>query len=381
MKNLKTQADSIVEFRIGTYTNYVRIAELFTENGLVMENGASLGPIDAAYETWGTLNEDASNAVLLVHALTGDSHAAAHEEGDRPGWLEGVIGKDRALDPDKLFIVCANWLGSNYGTTGPASIDPKTGVPWGTAFPPVTVGDMSRVLNALSSHLGISRWKCIIGGSVGGMIVLDFISRFPGLTAAAVPMATAFRASPWVIAFHEIMRRIIAIGRDSGDAELLRRSLEAARMVGIATYRSRQEFVSRYQRARAELSWQDEGCLFAVESYLRHQGKKLDERFDPTTYAYLTKAADMFDLGETHGSIEQALQRVRCPVMAVGIDSDYLFPLSEQREIADEMKKYGVDCSLAVITSENGHDGFLIEFDQLDRFISNFLRYISSKPS
>ncbi len=369
------KTDPLVDIRIGTYANRVRIASVFTDAPLVMENGAALMPIDVAYETWGTLNADASNAVLLVHALTGDSHAASHGDDDRPGWFEGVIGKGRALDPDKLFIVCANWLGSNYGTTGPASVNSETGAPWGIAFPPVAVGDMSRVLKALTAHLGIPKWKSILGGSVGGMIVLDFIARFPGLTASAVPMATAFRASPWVIAFHEIMRRIISIGRDSKDEELLRRSLEVARMVGIATYRSRQEFVSRYHRARAELSWQDEGCLFAVESYLRHQGKKLEERFDPTTYAYLTKAADMFDLEETHGSLDQALSRVRCPVMAVGIDSDYLFPLSEQREIVDEMKKCRVEASLAVITSENGHDGFLIEFDQLDRFIANFLGY------
>jgi homoserine O-acetyltransferase len=365
--------DHIVEVRIGTYVNTVRLAELFVEEPLSMEHGAVVCPVHAAYETWGTLNEAASNAVLLVHALTGDSHAASHNEKDRPGWFEGVIGKDRALDPEKWFIVCANWLGSNYGTSGPASIDPNTGSPYGASFPTVTVGDMSRVLKALTQHLSITKWRCIIGGSVGGMIVLDFIARFPSLAEQAIPMATAFRASPWVIGFHEIMRCILAIGRDSKDPELLRRSLEVARMVGIATYRSRQEFVSRYQRARAELTWQDEGCLFAVESYLRYQGKKLDERFDPVTYSYLTKAADMFDLGETHGSLLQALARIRCKVRIVGIDSDYLFPLSEQQEIADEMNAQGIDASLSTITSENGHDGFLIEFDQLNQIISEFL--------
>jgi homoserine O-acetyltransferase len=367
--------DLVVEVRIGTYVNTVRIAELFVDHPLTMEHGSVLSPVKAAYETWGTLNEDASNAVLLVHALTGDSHAASHHETDRPGWFEGVIGKDRALDPAKWFIVCANWLGSNYGTSGPASIDVNSGLPYGTSFPTVAVGDMSRVLKALTGRLGISKWKCIIGGSVGGMIVLDFIARFPGLVEQAIPMATAFRASPWVIGFHEIMRRILAIGLDSGDPDLLRRSLEAARMVGIVTYRSRQEFVSRYQRARAELTWQDEGCLFAVESYLRYQGKKLDERFDPITYSYLTKAADMFDLSETHGSLPQALARVRCPVRVVGIDSDYLFPLSEQEEIESEMKAAGIDAALSIITSENGHDGFLIEFDQLNPIISDFLGY------
>ncbi len=377
MNSCNCYTDPIVEVRIGSYSNRVRIARLFVDEPLNMERGSVLSSIDVAYETWGKLNDDASNAVLVVHALTGDSHAASHGKEDRPGWFEGVIGQGLALDPDKMFIVCANWLGSNYGTTGPSSINPQTQLPFGDSFPIVTVGDMSRVLNALTLHLGISKWKCIIGGSVGGMIVLDFISRFPGSAGAAVPMATAFRAGPWVIAFHEIMRRILSIGIDSKDEELLRRSLETARMVGIATYRTRREFVSRYNRSRADLSWQDEGCLFAVESYLRYQGKKLDERFDPITYIYLTKAADLFDLGETHGSIGQALTRVRCPVRIVGIDTDYLFPLEEQKEIADEMKASGIDAELATIASENGHDGFLIEFEQLNRVISDFLRYIS----
>jgi homoserine O-acetyltransferase/O-succinyltransferase len=364
--------DPIVSVRIGTYVNSVKRATLFTEGPLMLEAGERLGPIDVAYETWGTPNPPRTNAVLLIHALTGDSHAASHG-GDSPGWFEGIIGPGAALDPERYFVVCANWLGSNYGTTGPASIDPATGAPYGTRFPRVTIGDMSRVLKALTDHLGIAAWRAVIGGSVGGMVTLDFAARFPGMLVSAIPIATSFRASPWVIAFHEIMRCIISLGHDSGDEELLRRALEVARMVGIVTYRSRKEFISRYQRARAELSWQDEGCVFAVESYLRHQGKKLDERFDPITYAYLTQAADMFDLGETHGTLEQALARIRCKVLSLGIDSDYLFPLSEQQEIADEMRRQGIDADLAVLESENGHDGFLIEFAQLNRLLGGFI--------
>ncbi len=373
MTQRNRQRDPEVQVRIGTYVNTVQQATLFETEPLVLEVGAALRPVQVAYETWGTLDAAGGNAVLLIHALTGDSHAASHGEGDAPGWFEGVIGEGKALDPGKYFVVSANWLGSNYGTTGPASVDPATGAPFGTRFPRVTISDMSRVLKALADHLGIAAWRAVIGGSVGGMVTLDYAARFPGMLRATVPMATSFRASPWVIAFHEIMRRIIAIGHDSGDPELLRRALEAARMVGIATYRSREEFVSRYHRARAELTWQDEGCIFAVESYLRHQGKKLDERFDPITYAYLTKAADMFDLGETHGTLALALSRIRCKALAVGIDSDYLFPLAEQREIADRMKAAGIDADLAVINSENGHDGFLIEFEQLNRIIGGFL--------
>jgi homoserine O-acetyltransferase/O-succinyltransferase len=371
--------DPVVEVNIGRYRNKVRRATLFTDTPLMLETGVSLGPIEVAYETWGSLNRDHSNAVLIVHALTGDSHAASHGPDDKPGWFEGVIGKGRALDSTRYFVVSANWLGSNYGTTGPASINSETGKPWGESFPDITIGDMSRVLKALTEHLEVSAWHSVIGGSVGGMVTLDFISRFPGMVCSAIPIATAFRASPWVIAFHAIMRRIIAIGRDSGDDELLRRSLEAARMVGIVTYRNRQEFINRYHRVRAELNWQDQGCTFAVESYLRHQGKKLDERFDPITYAYLTRAADMFDLGETHGSLALALSRVRCPVCAVGIDTDYLFPLSEQEEIKDAMRERGIDAVLETIVSENGHDGFLIEFDQIGRIINDFFGRLEEK--
>ncbi len=365
--------DPIVDVRIGTYANQVRCATLFADAPLRLEHGEAFGPIDVAYETWGTLSPERNNAILLIHALTGDSHAAAHGPDDTPGWFDGVIGSGRGLDTDRHFVVAANWFGSNYGSTGPSTVNPVTGAPWGEGFPTVTIADMSRVFKALTDHLGIRKWRLVIGGSVGGMIVLDFIARFPGAAEAAAPMATAFRASPWVIAFHEIMRCVIAIGHDAQDDELLRRALEVARMVGIVTYRSREEFISRYHRARAELDWQDEGCIFAVESYLRHQGKKLDERFDPTTYAYLTKAADMFDLGETHGSLHQALARIRCRVLTIGIDSDYLFPLGEQQEIVDRMRGAGIDAFLATLTSQNGHDGFLVEFDQLNRILDAFL--------
>ncbi len=366
--------DPIVEVRIGAYCNHVHQATLFGDIPLKLKTGETLDNVLVAYETWGSLNEDASNAVLLVHALTGDSHAACHGPDDRPGWFEGMIGQNKALDPEKYYIICSNWLGSNYGSTGPTSENPQTGQPFDTTFPGLAIDDMSRVQKALSDHLGIDRFAAVIGGSVGGMIVLDFAARFPRSLARAIPIATAFRASPWVIAFHEIMRRILSIGHDSGDEELKRRALEVARMVGIVTYRSHREFSSRYRRARAELSWQDEGCCFAVESYLRHQGKKLDERFDPTTYEYLTRSADLFDLGEIHGSLDQALARIQCRVLALGIDSDHLFPLEEQQEIVDKLKENHRIAELGVVHSDNGHDGFLIEFDQMNALIGAFLQ-------
>ncbi len=367
------EKDPRVEVQIGTYKNLVHRVTLFENRPFELELGARLGPIDVAYETWGELNDDGTNAVLIVHALTGDSHVASHSLDDHPGWFEDIVGRGCSFDPRRHYIVCANWLGSNYGSTGPTATNPKTGKPFDDDFPQITIGDMSRIQKSLTDHLEIPQWHTVIGGSVGGMIVLDFATRFPGALLSAITMATAFRASPWVIAFHEIMRRVLSIGHDSGDEDLLRRALEVARMVGIMTYRSRGEFVKRYRRARAELHWQDEGCSFAVESYLRHQGMKLDERFDPTTYSCITKAADMFDLSETHGSLSQALARLRCPVLAVGIDSDYLFPLEEQQEIVDEIHGVNKSAELGVIESENGHDGFLTEHEQLGRLIVSFL--------
>ncbi|MBI5526686.1 MAG: homoserine O-acetyltransferase [Deltaproteobacteria bacterium] len=370
---MRTTEDPVVEVKIGTYRNTVRLAVLFKDEPLKLEGGDVLRPVEVAYETWGRLSEARGNAILLVHALTGDSHAASHGPSDRPGWFEGALGGGRGLDPDRHFIVCANWLGSNYGTTGPTSIDPSTGRPYGAGFPQMTIGDVTRVHKALADHLGVGTWAAAVGGSVGGMVVLDYAARYPGSVAAIVPIATSFRASPWVIAFHEIMRRILSLGRDSGSREILGRALEAARMVGIVTYRSRAEFVARYRRARADLHWQDRGCSFAVESYLRYQGEKLDQRFDPTAYEFITRAADMFDLGETHGSLGQALSRIRSRVLAVGIDTDHLFPPDEQEEIVARICEAGGDARLGVIASENGHDAFLIEWDQLNRLLREFL--------
>jgi homoserine O-acetyltransferase len=237
----------------------------------------------------------------------------------------------------------------------------------------MTIPDMSRVIKAHSDHLGIRRWLTVAGGSVGGLIIIDLITRYPGLFASAVPIGCSLRTSPWVIAFHSIMRRILSLGRDSGDPELLRRALEAARMVGIMTYRSRQEFVRKFKRSRAELHWQDRGCSFAVESYLHHQGMKLDRRFDPDAYECLTLAADSFDIGEIHGSTESAVSRIRAAVLAIGMDTDHLFPVKEQEEIVSEIRKAGGSAEMAVIKSEYGHDGFLTEFNQMNRVIGGFI--------
>ncbi len=365
--------DPLVEVCIGTYCNQVRRAELFVDKPLHLRRGGVLRPVQVAYETWGTLNDEGTNGVLLLHALTGDSHAAATPENPEPGWFQGSIGEGRGLDPSRHFIICANWLGSNYGTSGPTAVNPDTGEPYGERFPQMTIDDISRVQKALLDHLGITRLLALVGASVGGLVALDMAARFPRLAAALIPIATSFRASPWVIAFHGIMRRVLSIGRDSGDPELERRALETARMIGMVTYRSRQEFAERYRRVRAELDWQDQDCSFAVESYLSYQGQKLDQRFNATSYELATRAADGFDLGEVHGSLDQAISRINARVLCVGVDTDHLFPLDDQREIVDVVTAKGRDATLGVIRSDNGHDGFLIEFEQLNRLIGPFL--------
>jgi len=365
--------DPLVEITLGSYKNTARLATLFNGEPFDLESGEKMCPLQIAYETWGRLNEDGSNAVLIVHALTGDSHAASHNKDDREGWFEGVVGPGKVFDPEHHYIVCSNWLGSNYGSSGPTSINHSTGQPYRSNFPVITISDITRTIKALAEHLGIRKWLTMTGASIGGLIILDYAARFPYGLVSAIPIACAFRSGPWVIAFHSIMRRILSLGRDSGNDELYRRALETARMVGMVSYRSRGEFTKKLQRLRAELQWQEKGCSYAVESYLLHQGSKLDRRFDPTTYEYLTRAADSFDLAETHGSLQLAASRIRCKILAIGIDTDYLYPLEEQKEIVSEVLKAGGSAELGVISSENGHDGFLIEFDQLSLLISGFL--------
>jgi len=351
----------------------------------VTEGGGMLhGDVQIAYETWGTLAPDASNAVLVCHALTGDSHAAGPLAPGHPtpGWWEALIGPGKALDTNRWFVVCANVLGGCQGTTGPASPHPDDGQPYGSRFPVVTVRDWVRTQAALADHLGIERWLSIVGGSMGGMMVLEWALMYPDRVRSIVPIATALAASAQQIAWWSTGRRIIRMdpawrGGDYYDAGPGRgpdESLSIARMVSQITFRSDDVFTRRFGREVVEPIdgfhlWQ----RFEVERYLEYHGAKLVRRFDANSYLLLTKAMDLHDVGRGRNGIAEAMKRLRCPVLAVGVESDILYPLYQSQEIVAAARANGVPARIVELDSPHGHDAFLIEHEQLGLPLSAFL--------
>ncbi len=368
-----------------------RTATLFTEaNPLRLESGVELAPVSVAYETYGSLDSTGMNAVLICHALTGDAHAAnvlPHKNG-RAGWWDGVIGPGKAFDTGRYYVVCSNFLGSCYGTTGPASIDPSTGQPYGIHFPTFTVRDMVRVQQALLNHLGVKQLRAVVGGSLGGMQVLEWALLYPEFVQSIIPIATAAQHSPWCIGLNEAAR--LAITSDpawNGGRYVAQpaRGLALARIIAMISYRSRESFGQRFNRSIAEPTHSDvardlfdvDRELYSVESYLRYQGKKLVERFDANTYLHITRAMDLHDITRGRGTLEETLQSIRVPTLCVGIDTDVLYPAEEQRIIASGIP----NAEYAEIRSPHGHDAFLIEFEQLNRVVSDFLRRVEQTIS
>ncbi len=354
---------------------------------LAVDSGATLTDVTVAYETWGRLAPDASNAVLICHAWTGDSHAAgpAGRGHSSPGWWDSMIGPGRPIDTDKLFVVCPNVLGGCQGTTGPASLVPGTTQPYGSRFPVVTIRDMVRVQARLADHLGVASWHTVIGGSMGGMQVLEWAITYPDRVRGLIPMATCMQSTAQQIAWGAIGRRAIALdprwrGGDYYDAEPgdgPSEGLSIARMVAQVTFRSDNVFTERFGRAmthRAELGdrfglWQQ----FEVEQYLDHHGRKLGHRFDTNSYLLLGKAMDLHDLGRQRGHLEAAMGRITAPCLSIGISSDMLYPSYQQRQIVELLGSIGGEAGYVEIRSPHGHDAFLINLDQLADPIADFL--------
>jgi homoserine O-acetyltransferase/O-succinyltransferase len=354
---------------------------------MVLECGHAIGPLTLAYETYGSLNERRDNAVLVLHALTGDSHAAGrYSESDRkPGWWEIMIGPGKGIDTDRYFVVCANVLGGCMGSTGPSSLDPGTGSPYGLKFPVVTIGDMVKAQKRLIDHLGIPRLLSVIGGSMGGMQVLEWSVAFPGMVASAVPLATTTKHSALAIAFNEVARQAIMSDPDWNNGEYYGRvkpnhGLAVARMIGHITYLSdesmRQKFDRRLQD-RCEISYNFE-TDFQVESYLHYQGQKFVERFDANSFLYLTKAADYFNLENSHGngSLVQAFSRAGARFLVVSFTSDWLYPTYQSRVLVQALKKNGLDVSFCEIKADCGHDAFLLPIDRLTNLLRGFLERV-----
>jgi homoserine O-acetyltransferase len=353
-------------------------------NPFPLVSGADIGPVTLAYETYGRLAPDASNAVLVCHALTGDSHAAGvYSPSDpKPGWWEVMIGPGKGLDTDKYFVVCANVLGGCMGSTGPASTNPATGKPYGLAFPVLTIGDMVRAQKALLEHLGVNRLLSVIGGSMGGMQVLEWAARYPDMVVSAIPLATAAKHSALHIAFHEVARQAIIADPDWNgghyyDSAKPAHGLAVARMIGHITYLSDEAMRHKFGRGlqdRADFSFSFEAD-FQVESYLRYQGLKFVERFDANSFLYITRAADYFDLGATHGggSLTKAFSRGNTRFLVVSFSSDWLYPTYQSRELVQALKRAGKDVSFCEIEAQWGHDAFLLDSPRLSGLISGHL--------
>ena len=379
---------------------------------LVLDSGERLGPITLAYETYGQLNEERTNAILVLHALSGDAHAAgisAEEDGpsavelgmdgatappsgsidrNRVGWWDAMIGPGKAFDTDRYFVISSNVVGGCRGSTGPSSVNPKTGRPYGLSFPVVTIGDMVRAQERLVDYLGIRRLLAVTGGSLGGMQALEWAVNHPDRVAACIPIATCARLSAQGIAFNEVGRRAIMVdpnwhrgdyyGRTAPDA-----GLAIARMIGHITYLSDESMRRKFgRRLRGKEKYGYDFSLdFEVESYLQHQGKSFTKRFDANTYLYITKALDYFDLANGHRSLVEAFRGVTARFLVISFTSDWLYPSYQSKEIVRALKANGGDVTYFEVESSYGHDAFLLEKDVQTELIASFLAHTYDKLS
>jgi homoserine O-acetyltransferase/O-succinyltransferase len=350
---------------------------------LHLDAGVELAPFQIAYQTYGTLDAARANAVLICHALTGDQHVAnIHPVTGKPGWWETMVGPGRPIDTNRYFVICPNVLGACMGTSGPSSTNPATGKPWGLDFPVTTVRDMVRAQAMLLDHLGIEQLFAVAGGSLGGMQVLQWTASYPQRVFAALPIATATRHSAQNIAFHEVGRQAVMADPEwRGGRYLLeganpRRGLAVARMGAHITYLSdaalHRKFGRKFQdRSNPTFSFDAD---FEVESYLRHQGSSFVERFDANSYLYLTRAMDYFDLAADYdGVLARAFRNTPTRICVISFTSDWLFPTSESRAIVHALNAAGARVSFAEITTDKGHDAFLLDEPELLTIVRGFL--------
>ena len=351
---------------------------------LRLDSGAALAPVDIAYETYGRLNEDKSNVILICHALTGDQYVASdHPVTGKPGWWWRMVGEGKPVDPARHFIVCANVIGSCMGSSGPASIDPASNTPYAMRFPVLTIADMVRAQALLLDHLGVDRLSAVIGGSMGGMQALSWPTIFPDRVESCIVIASTARHSAQNIAFHEVGRQAIMAdpnwrgGRYLDEGVSPTKGLAVARMAAHITYLSEagltEKFGRRLQGRDAKTFGFD--ADFQVESYLRHQGLSFTDRFDANSYLYITRAMDYFDLAEEHGGfLVNAFARSQARFCLVSFDSDWLYPTSESRTIVHALNATGAEASFVELSSPFGHDAFLLDVPELDRVVGGFLR-------
>ena len=350
-------------------------------DSIALDSGATLAPVEVAYESYGKLNADRNNAILIVHAFSGDAHAAGiSPETGQPGWWDNMIGPGKAFDTNRYFVFCSNVLGGCRGTTGPGSIDPATGCPYAMSFPVITISDMVRLQKMLVDRLEIPRLLAVSGGSMGGMQALEWAVAYPDRVVSAIPIASTTRHSAQQIAFNEVGRQAIMADPDWNGGNYYggkppARGLAVARMVGHITFMSDDSMHEKFGR---RLRGKDTFSFgfdvdFEVESYLRYRGNQFVSRFDANSYLYITKAMDYFDLTNGHGSLAQALAGAQARFLVISFSSDWLYPSYQSQEIVRALRSRNCDVAYVELESNYGHDAFLVDVAGQSDLVRGFL--------
>jgi len=356
--------------------------QYFTFDSLLLGSGEKFGPVTLAYETYGELDKNKSNAILVAHALSGDAHAAGIHEGENnPGWWDVLIGPGKAFDTNKYFVICANVLGGCKGSTGPATLNPRTGKPYALNFPIISIGDIVDAQKHLIDFLGIEKLLTVVGGSMGGMQVLSWLVKYPGRIRSAIPIATAIKHSPQQIAFNEVGRQAIMADAywNSGNyyaGPFPDKGLAIARMIGHITYMSDLSMSEKFGRQKKEniLPFKF-NADFEVEGYLRYRGDNFVKRFDANSYLYITKAMDNFDAARGK-TLQDVLKAVKVKALVIAFKSDWLYPAYQSKEIAKAFKLSGIEAIYCEIASTYGHDAFLLEVEEETQLIAHFLKKV-----
>ncbi|MDE1921175.1 MAG: homoserine O-acetyltransferase [Candidatus Omnitrophica bacterium] len=351
---------------------------------LILKSGVKLGPVTLAYETYGKLNAAKSNAILIFHALTGDAHAAFWHQGDKnPGWWDLMIGPGKAFDTDKYFIICSNIIGGCKGSTGPSSVNPATKEPYGLRFPVITIEDMVAAQKHLIDHLGIKTLLSASGGSMGGLMALEWALRYPGTLHSAIPIATNYKHTAQQIALHEVARQAIMSDPNWNKGDYYGKALPAqgmavSRMIGHITYmseRSMEEKFGRKLQGKEKVGY-DFSQDFEVESYLKYRGASFVQRFDANSYLYISKALDYFDLSEGSDLVE-VFKNVKTKFLIITFTSDWLYPSYQSKDVVKAMKANDIDVSFIEIETSYGHDSFLVEIEGQSKLVSHFLSNVA----
>jgi homoserine O-acetyltransferase len=368
----------------------VHTQQVTFDEELRLKSGATLRPVTLAYETYGTLNADRSNTILICHALSGDAHVAGqHSPHDRkPGWWDDAVGPGKAFDTDRFFIVCSNVIGGCSGSTGPSSISPETGRPYGLSFPVVTVADMVEAQRWLIDALGIPSLLCVTGGSMGGMQALQWAVSYPDRVRSALVLASTACTSAQTIALNEVPRQAIYADPNWNEGDYYGKEppnagLAVARMIGHITYLSetsmREKFGRRLQER--ERYGYDFATEFEVESYLKYHGNRFTSRFDANSFLYITKAIDYFDLSLGRGDLSEAFADVKAKILVLSYSSDWLYPPEQSEELVRGLLRNGIDASYVEIKSDYGHDAFLLEVERLGELTRDFLAKVERETS